>query len=222
MQVIDKLLLWLAPARRKALYAAATGATALATVLGVITPETATQGVSFGVAVLELTALVLAAIKTKRADMRALYLAGAAVVVGAKGLGIISDGDASHWLEVLAHALPLIPLVVAVMRTTPATPTGEPVREFTARTDAIVDDAVVHAGPLDVPDLVALEGTLAAYPNADGSPVDLTPEGHDWLLERQREAGIYADGVLGPQSWLVVTGSAPRGSGTADDPLRQH
>lgn len=206
MTLIDKVLGWLTPARRNTLYALVLGAAGLLASIGVVRPAIATLLAGFVISVLQLVVLILQSIKTKRGDMRALYLAGAAVIVGLRGLGVITDGVASHWLDVLAIALPLIPQVVGLWRTSTATPTGEPVKEYLERTEAIEDDAVAGE-PLNAGALAGLEGTLAPYPNATPDPVPLTEDGRAWLLERQAEAGVAVDGVLGPQSWVVVTGS---------------
>jgi hypothetical protein len=127
------MLDFLTPARRKAFYSLVAAVTALLVVAGIITPEIAASYGGLVVAGFEVVALVLSSIKARRADMTAIYAAGAALVVALRVAGILNDGDASHWTDVWSHVVALVPLVLAVIRTDTTTPTGEPAPELEAR-----------------------------------------------------------------------------------------
>lgn len=129
---MDQLIAWLSPRQRAAIYAMLTGAAALAAASGIISSDVATSVVSLTVAVLEVFALLLAMVKAKAFWATATYASAAAVVAALKALGIIRDGDESHILDILSHAVAFIPLALAVFRTDPATPTGQPADEYVA------------------------------------------------------------------------------------------
>lgn len=132
-RAIDAVTEWLDPTRRRNLYRLAVAAGALLVGMGVVDPERSTTYVASVVAVIEGLALLLASIKAKRGVMKAAYALGATVLVLLKVGGAISDGQASHVLELGGHLLVMAPLVLAMVRTDPATPTGEPVAEYAAR-----------------------------------------------------------------------------------------
>ena len=106
--------------------------------VGLTDPRTATTYVAAGVGVVEALSLVLASVKARNGLRKAIYGFGAAVLVLLKLAGVVTDGQESHVLELLGHGLALVPLVLAVVRTSPQTPTGEPVDEYRARHGAVV------------------------------------------------------------------------------------
>lgn len=130
---IDAVTDWLSPARRRNLYRLAVAAGAVLAGMGIVAPERSTTYVAAGVAVVEGLALLLAATKAKRGVMRAAYALGAAVLVAGKVAGVITDGQESHLLELGGHLLVIAPLALAMWRTDPATPTGEPAAEYDSR-----------------------------------------------------------------------------------------
>ena len=128
---------FLDPAKRKALYGALAAVSTVLVAFGVATDSVVTGWVGVATAVLDLLALVLASWKAHRWDATVLYATGAAVVGAFKVVGVLDDGAASHALDILAAGVAIIPLAVAFMRTTPATPTGEPQAEYLARHAAV-------------------------------------------------------------------------------------
>lgn len=133
MQIIDTITAWLTPARRRSLYAAATAVGLLLVAAGIVDAETSTTYVAAGIGVLEAFCLVLASLKARSGLRRAAYALGAAVLVLLKLLGVVNDGQESHILELVGHGLAVAALVLAVVKTSPETPTGEPVDEYDAR-----------------------------------------------------------------------------------------
>jgi hypothetical protein len=132
-RVIDAVTEWLSPARRRNLYRLAVAAGALLVGMGIVDPERSTTYVASAVAVVEGFALLLAAVKAKRGVMKAAYAFGAAALVLGKVAGMLTDGQESHLLELGGHLLVMAPLVLAMVRTDPATPTGEPTAEYQAK-----------------------------------------------------------------------------------------
>lgn len=125
--------LWLTPTRRRAIYAAMAAVGGLLVLFGVATDSVVTGWVGVIDAVLSVAALILASVKAKRVDWTAAYAAGAVLAGALKLAGIINDGQESHILDLLAAGVAIIPLVFAAFRTSPQTPTGEPVDEYAAR-----------------------------------------------------------------------------------------
>lgn len=121
---------FLTPEFRKKLYAFLAAAGVLVTVLGIANQNIVTGALGLADAVLALVGLVVASWKAQRWDFTAIYAGAAAVVVALKVLGVLDDGASSHVLDVLAAAVGALPLLVALVRTDPATPTGEPRTEF--------------------------------------------------------------------------------------------
>lgn len=138
MHILDAITGWLTPARRKALYAAAAIIGTILVAVGLTDPETSTTYVAAGVGVVEAFSLLLAAIKARKGARQAAYALGAAVLVALKLAGVVTDGQESHVLELLGHGLALVPLVLAIVKTSPQTPTGEPVEEYRARHGAVL------------------------------------------------------------------------------------
>ena len=138
MKILDALIAWLTPARRKALYAAAAIIGTILVAVGLTDPQTSTTYVAAGVGVLETFSLLLAAIKARQGARKAAYALGAAVLVVLKLAGVLNDGQESHILELVGHGLALVPLVLAIVKTSPQTPTGEPLEEYRARHGAVV------------------------------------------------------------------------------------
>lgn len=133
MHVITKATAWLTPGRRKAIYAALTALGGILVVLGVTTDSVVTGWVGVVDAVLSVAALALASVKARRVDWTAIYGVLAVLVGALKVVGILSDGQGSHILDVLAALIAFLPLLFATVRTTSATPTGEPLTEYNAR-----------------------------------------------------------------------------------------
>lgn len=132
-RVIDGVTEWLSPTRRRNIYRLAVAGGALLVGMGLVDTELSTTYIAAGVAVVEGLALLLASIKAKRGIMRAAYALGATVLVLGKVAGVVTDGQESHLLELGGHLLVMAPLVLAMWRTDPATPTGEPAAEYAAR-----------------------------------------------------------------------------------------
>lgn len=164
--VIDRLSGWLTPARRKAIYAALVASGAVLTTLGTVSSSWVTGAVGIVDAALGVAALLLAARKAKRVEWKAAYAAFALLVAALKTAGVIGDGTASHWLDILAAAAAAGPLLAAMLRTDPATPTGEPLAEYVGR----------HAAPADPGPLnptVSSEGvTYPSDTKADAADYD--------------------------------------------------
>lgn len=130
---LDKLTAWLTPGRRKAIYSALAALGVVLVVLGVTTDSAVTGWIGVVDAVLSVAALALASWKARRVDWTAIYAVLAVLAGSLKVVGIINDGQESHILDVLAAATAAAPLLIAAIRTSSKTPTGEPVEEYTAR-----------------------------------------------------------------------------------------
>lgn len=140
---MSKLIDWfLDPAKRKALYGALSAVGVLLVTFGVANDSLVTGAVGTVVAILNAAALVLASWKAQRADWTAIYGALAAIVTTLKVAGWISDGQASHVMDILAAGIAVLPLLAAFVRTTPATPTGEPQAEYLAKHASVPLDLV--------------------------------------------------------------------------------
>lgn len=132
-RVIDAVTEWLSPARRKAIYAALGALGVILVAIGVATDSAVTGWVGLVDAVLSFAALILASVKARKVAWTAVYAAGALVVGSLKVLGFVTDGQESHILDLLAAGVAAAPLLIAAVRTSSATPTGEPVAEYAAR-----------------------------------------------------------------------------------------
>lgn len=128
--LLDKAAGWLTPQRRRAIYGLLSLLGGLLVAFGVVTDSVVTGWLGLAGAVLSVAALVLASWKARRADWTVIYGAMAALVTALKVAGIVNDGQESHVLDTLAALMAAMPLVAATMRTSPATPTGEPVEEY--------------------------------------------------------------------------------------------
>ncbi|MBD3783716.1 MAG: hypothetical protein IE926_12325 [Micrococcales bacterium] len=129
------------PAKRKAFYGLLGAAGTFLVVMGVATDSLVTGVAGVVVAALDLLALLLASWKAHRGDWTGIYAAAAAVVAALKVAGVLTDGQASHVLDILAAGVAIIPMLAAFLRTDTGTPTGEPESEYLAR----------HAGELVIP-----------------------------------------------------------------------
>jgi len=69
------------------------------------------------------------------ARRKAIYAAAAAIGTILVLVGVITDGDVTHWLDILGKTLDAAALVMAVVHTDPSTPTGEPVAEYAPKHD---------------------------------------------------------------------------------------
>ena len=130
---LDGLTAWLTPARRKAIYTALGAAGVVLVAFGVASDSAVTGWVGVIDAVLSVLALLLSSWKARRVDWTATYAAAAVLVGALKVAGVLNDGQESHVLDILAAAVAAAPLLIAALRTSSKTPTGEPVGEYVAR-----------------------------------------------------------------------------------------
>lgn len=130
---IDAVTEWLTPARRQAIYAALGALGVILVAIGYATESAVTGWVGLVDAVLSFAALILASIKARKVAWTALYAAGALVVGSLKVLGFVNDGQEAHILNLMAAGAAAAPLLIAAVRTSSKTPTGEPVAEYAAR-----------------------------------------------------------------------------------------
>lgn len=130
---LDRALAFLTPYRRQAIYRALFAIGTVLVISGVVTDSLVVGIAGLVDAVLAAVALGLASWKAKRLDMTLAYAAVAAIVVAFKALGIVQDGQASHYLDILSAVFATVGPLVAAIRTSTATPTGEPVEEYIAR-----------------------------------------------------------------------------------------
>ena len=128
------LVVWLLdPAKRRALYGLLAGVGVVLAAAGIAQDTYITGVVGVVVAVVDAAAIILAAVKARRGDWTVIYAALAAVVTAITVAGWISDAESAWTLHLLAQVVALGPLVAAFVRTSAATPTGEPVGEYQAR-----------------------------------------------------------------------------------------
>ena len=80
-------------------------------------------------ATLVVAALVMAAIKTKRWDYTALYVAAAALLAAVTGLNLIDPNALNVTSQILQLALVAVPMIVTWLRTDTSTATGQPAAE---------------------------------------------------------------------------------------------
>lgn len=124
---------WLCPARRRAIYAVLAIIGLAVQGLGLSSEAQVTAALTLIDATLAFAALIMAAAKSHRWEFQGLYAAGAAVVGTLVPVGLLTEGQAGGVLRILGAIAAAGPLVVAAFRTDPATPTGEPTREFVRR-----------------------------------------------------------------------------------------
>ena len=132
-RLIESVDVWLTPARRRMIHALAGAAATLLVAAGVASDAVVASWLGIVTATLALGSQVLATIKARRADVRTLYAACAAAIVALRVAGVVEDGLASHWLDVLSSAAAIIGPSIAWARTDTTTPTGEPAAEYQAR-----------------------------------------------------------------------------------------
>lgn len=131
--ILERATAWLTPARRRAVYTALGAVGVVLVLLGVSTESAVTGWVGVIDAVLAVAALLLASWKARRVDWTAIYAVLAVLAGALKVAGILNDGQESHILDLLAAGTAAAPLIIAAVRTSPKTPTGEPVQEYRAR-----------------------------------------------------------------------------------------
>lgn len=124
---------WLSPEGRKRIYGALAALGGILTLVGVVRQETVTSWLGITQAALGVAGLLLASWHAQRVDTIALYSLLAALVAALKAAGVVEDGTASHWLDVLAALAAAAGPFIAWTRTDPSTPTGEPATEYLAR-----------------------------------------------------------------------------------------
>lgn len=131
--LVATLTAWLTPTRRKAIYAALSAFGVVLVLTGIATDSVVTGWVGVVDAVLSVLALALASWKARRVDWTAVYAVLAVLAGALKVVGILNDGQESHILDFLAAGSAALPLLIAAVRTSPQTPTGEPVDEYVSR-----------------------------------------------------------------------------------------
>ena len=131
--MIDRLSAELTPKRRKEIYTLAPTVVTVIVGAGMVDHEIVASWLGVFQAALGAAALVLAAIKAQRLDMRTAYAVAAFAVVAFRAAGVISDGVASHWLDLVSTLTAAFGAWRAASRTDPSTPTGEPEDEYRAR-----------------------------------------------------------------------------------------
>lgn len=130
--IIDRLNNWLTPEKRRATYTLVATLAALLVGMGIVDQAWVTSWLGVLSAALAAAALAVASIKARRPDMTAVYAVAAALVVGLRAAGVVQDGDASHWLELISTLAAATGPALAAWRTDPSTPTGEPAAEYGA------------------------------------------------------------------------------------------
>jgi hypothetical protein len=146
--MLDSLTAWLSPAQRKATYAALGAIAAIIVVLGWTDESTVNGWVALIMSVLALLALVVAAIKAKSVDWKALYVLAAAAVAAVKGVGLLDDELETQVNKVLAAAIAAVPLIIAAVRTDTSVATGQPAQELAND----VAQQQIASPPLPTPD----------------------------------------------------------------------
>ena len=130
--MIDRLSEWLTPGRRKTTYTLVATLAALLVGMGLVDQAWVTSWLGVLSAALAAAALVMASIKARRPDMTAAYAVAAAVILGLRAAGVVEDGSASHWMEIISALAAAAGPAPAAARTDPTTPTGEPAAEYDA------------------------------------------------------------------------------------------
>lgn len=130
--MLDTLTAWLSPGQRKAIYAALGAIASIVVVLGYADQTSVDGWVALASAVLGLLALVVAAVKAKSVDWKALYVTAAVVVAGIKSVGLIDDQLEDQTNKVLGALVVAIPLILAAVRTDTSVATGQPAQELAA------------------------------------------------------------------------------------------
>lgn len=128
--MLDNLTAWLSPGQRKAIYAALGAIASVVVVLGYADQASVDGWVALASAGLGLLALIVAAIKAKSVDWKALYVTAAVVVTGIKSVGLIDDQLEDQTNKVLGALVVAIPLIIAAVRTDPSVATGQPAQEL--------------------------------------------------------------------------------------------
>ncbi len=121
----------LPPVWRRAIYAALTLAFAALVVAGQITAANVDQWLTVLTTTLGVLAAVLAAVKARRPDVKALYAAGAALAGALVTVGVLHQADVDNALTLAGKLVAFVTLGLATARTDPSTPTGEPRHEYT-------------------------------------------------------------------------------------------
>ncbi len=141
---MTRVAAWLDPTGRKRVYSALLAVGAVLVVAGIVTDSAVSGWVGVVDSTLSVAALLMASYQARKISWTALY-AGAAVLAGSlRAVGILDEAVASHWLDILAAAAAAGPLLAAMLRTDPATPTGEPLAEYVGRHAAPADPGPLH------------------------------------------------------------------------------
>lgn len=114
---------------RKALYGllAAVGTFLVAT--NAMTAPSVASWLIVAYATLEVAALVMAAIKTKRVDYTVLYGGAATLLAGLAGVNLVSPSLLGLAGSVLLFASMIVPMLIAHLRTDTSTASGSPASE---------------------------------------------------------------------------------------------
>lgn len=131
--MLDKLLGWLSPTSRKAIYSAVGSLAAILVILGYTNEAQVATWLGVLTAVLGVAFQILAAIKAKRVDFTVFYGAGAALVTALLAAGWLNDETASNADKIMTQLAVAIPLLIAAFRTNTTVPTGEPEAEWVAK-----------------------------------------------------------------------------------------
>lgn len=127
---MDRLVGWLDPAKRKALYGLLLAAGTLLVILGYAPQVTVENWVEVAIQALGVLGLLLAGLKAKRLDYTGIYLAAAALVAALTTVGVVSSGQAAQAADFMAQVAIVLPMFEAFVRTNTSVPTGEPLEEW--------------------------------------------------------------------------------------------
>lgn len=127
---MDRLIAWLDPTKRKALYGLLLAAGTLLVILGYAPQVTVENWVEVAIQALGVLGLLLAGLKAKRLDYTGIYLAAAALVAALTTVGVVSSGQAAQAADFMAQVAIVLPMFEAFVRTNTSVPTGEPLEEW--------------------------------------------------------------------------------------------
>ena len=127
---MDRLVAWLDPTKRKALYGLLLAAGTLLVILGYAPQVTVDNWVEVIVQALGVLGLLLASYRAKRLDYTGLYAAAAALVAALTVAGVVTSGQAEQAYALMAQAGIALSMFQAFVRTNSAVPTGEPLEEW--------------------------------------------------------------------------------------------
>lgn len=121
----------LPPVWRRGIYAALALGFAALVVAGQVTAANTDAWLTVVATVLGVLAAVLAAVKARRPDVKALYAAGAALAGALVTVGVLQQSDVDNAVTLAGKVVAFFTLGLATARTDPSTPTGQPRHEYT-------------------------------------------------------------------------------------------